>query len=262
MDAAVDAGGSCTDVVLARGRRVVAWASAGGADGPERAGELLEGLEGRFGRPRTLFLTGARAARFPRRGIRAAAVDEMTAIGRGAQRLSGLERCLAVSLGTGTALVHAEGPSYRHLGGTGVGGATLAGLGELLLGEPDPDALEALALAGDASLVDLTVGDLGYGKVGILTRDTTAANLGKIASRRPEDLAAAVHTLVGEVVGVVASQAAWRAGCPGAIVVLGRPPANRVLRAVLRRAGRLMGTRFLFPPRAALGVAIGALGTW
>jgi len=262
MDAAIDAGGSCTDVLLAEGRRILVSRTLQGHHAPEASTGVLDEVRDRFGIPRRLFVTGARASRVSYKELTLTGVDEMTAIGRGAQRLAEKSTCLAVSMGTGTAIVHADGDEYRHLGGTGVGGATLVGLGRLILDEGDPDVLQTLARDGDSTHVDLTVGDLGYGTVGILTPDTTAANLGKLDSRSPEDLAAAIHTLVGEVVGTVASQAAHRAGSPNDIVVLGRPAANPVLRAVLGRVGRLFGTRFTFPDDGSVGVAVGALKEW
>ena len=56
-------------------------------------------------------------------------VEEFRAIGLGGLYLSGYKTAIVASLGTGTALVHAEeGKAPHHLGGTGMGGGTLVGL--------------------------------------------------------------------------------------------------------------------------------------
>ena len=47
--------------------------------------------------------------------------------------MSGLDRAVVVSMGTGTAYVMADKGRVSHLGGTGVGGGTLLGLSGLTL---------------------------------------------------------------------------------------------------------------------------------
>ena len=56
-------------------------------------------------------------------------VSEFESIGRGGLYLSGLDRALIASLGTGSACVYADKDgAIEYLGGTGVGGGTLMGL--------------------------------------------------------------------------------------------------------------------------------------
>ncbi len=56
-------------------------------------------------------------------------VPEFRCIGLGGLYLSGLDEVIVVSMGTGTALVHARRDGeIEYLGGTGVGGGTLVGL--------------------------------------------------------------------------------------------------------------------------------------
>ncbi len=66
-------------------------------------------------------------------------IDEMQAVGQGAQALSRQQDILAVSMGTGTALIRADHARIRHIGGTGVGGGTLAGLALRLTGMETAD---------------------------------------------------------------------------------------------------------------------------
>lgn len=59
---------------------------------------------------------------------------ELDAIGHGGLYLSGLDEALVVSLGTGSAFIRASRTNgFRHLGGSGVGGGTLAGMAERFL---------------------------------------------------------------------------------------------------------------------------------
>ena len=59
-------------------------------------------------------------------------VSEFECVGRGGLYLSGLDEAIVVSMGTGTALIHATNKNgitkTEYLGGTGVGGGTLLGL--------------------------------------------------------------------------------------------------------------------------------------
>ena len=84
-------------------------------------------------------------------GIPTIRVEEFSAIGRGGLWLTGLDEAIIVSMGTGTAFVHANGNSYRHLGGSGVGGGTLIGLGRKLTSADGFDFLCRLAEKGDIS---------------------------------------------------------------------------------------------------------------
>ena len=53
-------------------------------------------------------------------------VGEFGSVAKGGMYLSGLDEAIVVSMGTGTALVHAKADgSFEYLGGTGVGGGTL-----------------------------------------------------------------------------------------------------------------------------------------
>ena len=58
-----------------------------------------------------------------------------------------------------TALIRADHARIRHIGGTGVGGGTLAGLALRLTGMETADFIQ-LSLSGHSANVDLKVGDL------------------------------------------------------------------------------------------------------
>ena len=61
-------------------------------------------------------------------GIPTIKVDEFIAIGTGGLYLTNKKSGLVVSIGTGTAFVKAKGKTFKHIGGTGIGGGTLLNL--------------------------------------------------------------------------------------------------------------------------------------
>ena len=78
-------------------------------------------------------------------GIPTQRIEEFSAIARGGLALAGLDEAVVVSMGTGTAFIHAHGKDYSHIGGSGVGGGTIVGLGKKLTGASDHESLCALA---------------------------------------------------------------------------------------------------------------------
>ena len=54
-------------------------------------------------------------------GIPTQRIEEFSAIARGGLALAGLDEAVVVSMGTGTAFIHAHGKDYSHIGGSGVG---------------------------------------------------------------------------------------------------------------------------------------------
>ena len=107
-------------------------------------------------------------------------VEEFVSIGRGGLFLSGLEEAIVVSMGTGTALVHAKSDgTATYLGGTGVGGGTLVGLSKLLLKMDSIEHIQALSEEGNLANIDLRIGDIMKG--GVMPQEMTAANLGNVS---------------------------------------------------------------------------------
>ncbi len=168
-----------------------------------------------------------------------------------------------VSLGTGTSILRIgqEGHVSRA-GGTGLGGGTLRGFGQLLLGQADHEALTSLAFQGDRRRVDLLVRDLyPSGEIG-LQGDLTASNLGRIASRDARDVANAITGLVGENVGLLAAALSKQEAVPFPldIVYAGSTLRQNVaLRDVLAFATSVGGARARFLPNGEFVGAVGAL---
>ena len=170
---------------------------------------------------------------------------------------------LLVSVGTGTSIlrVDADGAITR-VGGTGLGGGTLRGLSQLLFGTGEHDEIADLARLGDRRRVDLLVKDLyANGEIAI-DGDLTAANLARVTSREPKDLAHGLVGLVGESIGVLAGALARR-GVPGGpvdVVYAGTTLARNVpLRDVLAYATSIAGATARFLPFGEFVGAVGAI---
>ena len=195
-----------------------------------------------------------------------ARIDEFTAWLRGAPVLAADEavalpaRYLLVSLGTGTSILLAEGENARRVGGTALGGGTLMGLGQLLLGSEAFEELAKVALRGDRRRVDLLVGDI-YPQGAPLPPDLNASSFAKLASRAPEDLAHALMGMIGENVGLLCASFAHTHAVDTVLYCGSTLHANPALRDVLRTLGKRLGLRALFLERGAFVGAVGAAVT-
>jgi type II pantothenate kinase len=185
-------------------------------------------------------------------------IAEIDAIGFGGAALADCSECVVVSMGTGSAIVHFANNSTEHLGGSGVGGGTIKGLSALICGLEDPSQIEALALKGNASELNLTISDLGYEQISFLGADMTASNFADLKSKKIEDQAAAILVLVGETVGIIASICARSVDCRDHIVMIGKVAENRFIRQVLNLVGKLYQTTFIFPENPGYATVYGA----
>ena len=139
-------------------------------------------------------------------GLDCRRVEEFKSIGLGGLYLSGLKDGLVVSMGTGTALVHArENGEMNYLGGTGVGGGTLVGLSKLLLQANNIDHIIEYAAEGDLANVDLRIKDIAAkDPANLLSADLTAANFGNVSDIATKgDLALGIMNMVFETVAMV-----------------------------------------------------------
>jgi activator of 2-hydroxyglutaryl-CoA dehydratase len=185
-------------------------------------------------------------------------IAEIDAIGFGGAALANIDNCVVVSMGTGTAIVHFANNSAKHVGGSGVGGGTIKGLGALICSLDDPRQLDALAMKGSASNLNLTISDLGYDEISFLGADMTASNFASVKSKKPEDLAAGILRLVGETVGIIASVCARELNCRENIVMVGKVADSAYIRQVLDLVGKLYQTKFLYPKNPGYATVYGA----
>jgi type II pantothenate kinase len=242
--------------------------------------DKLEAVLDLFGHPHSdlewIAVTGGQFRQLPASygPIRLVPVSEVPAIGRGGLHLAGLDHlhnddrvqetaaALVVSAGSGTAMVAAQGCKAHHVTGSAVGGGTLQGLGRLLLGTAEARTIDRLAQRGDANAVDLTLAEAIGSTVGSLPADASAVNFGRLAREggdlTPEDIAAAIVRLVGQVIAVIAINAA-RAEKLDSIVILGHLVDLPTICQVLHTVAGYYRASFTIPLQPGLGTAIGAL---
>ncbi len=202
-------------------------------------------------------------------GVSISAVDEVKAIGCGGLHLSGLPEALVVSAGSGTAMVAsrttASGCEFHHVTGSAVGGGTLQGLGRLLLGTADAIEIDQLALQGNANSVDLTLLEATGGMLGRLPADANAVNFGRVArlsmaSPNPSlaDIAAGVVRMVGQVIAVIAINAAHAEDLQR-IVVVGHLVDLPSVRSILAAVAGYYQADIMVPENPGSATAVGAM---
>ncbi len=194
-------------------------------------------------------------------GLPVTKVDEIRAIGLGGLELSGREQALIVSMGTGTALVTAfdKGKKIEHVGGTGIGGGTIIGLSRRMLGTGRFESVEEMADRGNASKVDLTVADIAGGPVGIVPKEATASNFGRLNVDADEnDVAAAIFRMVAQVIGVVATMAARAYHLEEDVVLVGKLIQSKRIAESICEVARMFQIRIYIPINGEYCVAIGA----
>lgn len=143
-------------------------------------------------------------------GLECVRVAEFDCVGLGGLYLTRLDNAIVVSMGTGTAIVHArKGKGVKYMGGTGVGGGTITGLSKKLYGVRTISDIVELAQNGNLANIDLRVCDMTSQDIDGMNNEITASNFGKVsdlASR--EDLALGLINMVFETVAMLSLFAA------------------------------------------------------
>ncbi len=167
---------------------------------------------------------------------------------------------LVVSVGTGTsAIAVTEGPAERA-GGCALGGGTLRGLGQLLLGTSDHDEISSLASRGNRFGIDLEIADL-YPDI---PRGFTASNFGgnqviEALPQRPEDLAQALTVLVGENISILCAAIAGGRGIHDIVFGGGTLRDNPACWESIERMAQVRGFNPISLPEGEYAGAEGAL---
>lgn len=237
-----------------------------------RAGDQVTSLFGALGRYMTenklaledirrIVLTGV-GADFVKQdiyGVPTRKADEFNATAMGALALSGQDSGLVVSMGTGTAFLHADVSGHvRHLCGSGIGGGTLGGLCKKMVGMERFGQIKKLALEGDLHQIDLTIRDIAPDPASTLHPDMTASNFGQLAEdASPADLAAGAINLVLQAIGtmtVLACQSCQESTVilTGSVTTLDQAEPN------FRLFEQLYGIHYIIPENATFATAIGA----
>lgn len=225
--------------------------------------QALDFMRGQLTPGMTIGVTGGRYRHLPNAldGFRIQKVDELRALGLGGLTLSGLDAGLVVSAGTGVAMVAATKAEVSHVTGSAVGGGTLLGLSSLILGTNDVDEIDQLAMAGDASAVDIMLNEAVGGEVGRLPASANAVNLGKLDRENDfsrENLAAGLVRLVAQVISVIAINAADASDLES-IIMVGHLMDLQSIRKEVDLVGEFYQKKFIVPENPGYGTVRGVL---
>ena len=189
-------------------------------------------------------------------------VSEFRCVGKGGLYLSGLDEAIVVSMGTGTAIMHAkregESISSEYLGGTGVGGGTLIGLSKRMLGVETIEHFEQLCEGGDLSNIDLRIKDMSSDHTFQINEDITASNFGKLSDlATPNDIALGIANMVGETIAMLAVFAARSYGIKN-VVLTGNLTAIKSVAEVFEGLESMFNVKFIIPEQSQFATVIGA----
>lgn len=190
-------------------------------------------------------------------------VSELTATGLGGAYLAGAEECVVINIGSGTPILHVEvkGKLVEHLGGSGLGSASLVGLSYYMTGIEDLDRIDEKAFSGDPDKVNLLIKDIYDNPEQVkLPGDITASNFGKYQNWRhinhgkkpdPKDLLAALHKMVGETIAVMANLACKQCSVVDLpVIITGGGTLNRALLKYLDITFKYLGQPYIVPSKA------------
>ncbi len=186
--------------------------------------------------------------------------SEFESIGKGGLYLSGLSEALVVSMGTGTAMVHANGGRMTYLGGTGVGGGTLMGLSKLLLKAESIEHIAEYAENGNLDNIDLRIKDItANGALEALLKDMTVSNFGNVSDiASKSDIALGILNMVFETIGMVSVFAARSVGVRNVVLTGNVTQFDFCKRKFDEINGMGYGVNFIIPERSRFATVIGA----
>lgn len=189
-------------------------------------------------------------------------VSEFKSVGLGGLYLSGLDEAIVVSMGTGTALIHAKkterGTITEYLGGTGVGGGTLLGLSKKMIGVDTVEHLEQMCERGDISNVNLRIKDISADKSFQIGEDLTASNFGKLSDiASADDVALGIANMVAETIAMLSVFAARSYGID-TVVLTGNLTAIKAITDVFEGLEANFGVKFVIPELSQFATVIGA----
>ena len=189
-------------------------------------------------------------------------VSEFQSVGLGGLYLSGLDEAIVVSMGTGTALIHAKKVNNKtqttYLGGTGVGGGTLLGLSRKMIGVDTIEHLEQLCNEGNLDNVDLRIKDISGDKSFQINDEITASNFGKLSDiASNNDIALGIANMVAETIAMLAVFAA-RTFDVKTVVLTGNLTTLKAITQVFEGLEASFGVKFIIPELAQFATVIGA----
>ncbi len=198
----------------------------------------------------------------PLYGLDCKKVSEFNSVGNGGLYLSRLDEAIVVSMGTGTAIMHAKNVDGRtvteYLGGTGVGGGTLLGLSRKMVGVDTIEHFEQLCRGGNLANIDLRIKDMSSDHTFQINDEITASNFGKLSDiASQEDLALGIANMVGETIAMLAVFAARNYKIKD-VVLTGNLTAIDAITKIFEGLEAMFGIRFIIPEQSQFATVIGA----
>ena len=139
-----------------------------------------------------------------------------------------------------------------------MGGGTLAGLAHIILQTSDIKQVSALAMQGDISKVNLSIGDISAHPLPGLPMDVTASLFGKAQTdSAKEDIAVGLIHMVLQTIGSAAVLSALNSGIRD-LVLIGNLTLLPQCRDVFPVMESLYDVRFNIPKYSQFCTAIGA----
>jgi len=195
-------------------------------------------------------------------GLDCRKVSEFESVGLGGLYLSKLDEAIIVSMGTGTALIHArkigDRTETKYLGGTGVGGGTLLGLSRRMIGVDTIEHLEQMCEMGNLDNVDLRIKDISADESFQINGDITASNFGKLSDiANKNDVALGIANMIAETIAMLAVFAA-RSFNVKTVVLTGNLTTLKPIATVFEGLEENFGIKFIIPENAQFATVIGA----
>lgn len=255
----IDLGITSAKLVGLRDEKVVFTENLPNGFSPEIVSDVLENVGCSISDVESIHVTGVGADKItePVCGLNPVTVSEFEANANGARYLCGLDRFIIVSMGTGTSFVMVEGDSYQYLGGSALGGGTLAGLSQMVFDGNSSTSIFDLAENGNLDEIDLHLDEVTEINPPLPFR-ITASNLRKGDRKTSkEDAALGFLNLVIQNLGVMAYLSGKGYGI-SEFVCLGGVTRNPLCKHLLEQVSKLFKCNFILPELASFGTAIGA----
>ncbi|WP_196888684.1 hypothetical protein [Aureivirga sp. CE67] len=168
-----------------------------------------------------------------------------------------LDSCIIVNIGTGTSFVKYEKGETTHLIGTGIGGGTLLGLSQRLLGTNSSFEIEKLAENGNLNEINITANDLFEESFSFLKGDITISNFAK-NSTETNNLAIGICSLVAEPI-VSILKAHLENMDSKKVLFCGGTTENQSIRLILEKYSKLFEFDYHFLEDPIYGTCLGAI---
>lgn len=202
---------------------------------------------------------GANKVDISKYNVKTEIIKEFDAIGTGGLYLSGVEKVIVVSIGTGTAFVRVDKSNLKHIGGTGVGAGTLTNLCKRFAGTKNFDEILNLSKVGNLDNVDLKIGDITEEKINTLPSDLTLSNFGNLKpSATNSDIILGMLNMIFETIGMMAAFSSINDDIKH-IVLIGNIVTLPCVKSILKKIENLYDISFIIPKEAQYAVALGAV---